>query len=163
MKIIQTSLVPKNKEWVFWVLFGLTLVAFASKWLERGWFFDEDVIIQLIVTLLLDVLLGAVFLWGRQIGKSGQWYLWVDEKGIIKFRPGLFRNPVTMCKVDFHRCLSLERGEDVFLGTCLRADMAFGQRQVLIPIGQYEKTPEEILAICREKMAEEAAEEKKEK
>jgi len=163
MKIIQTSLIPKNKEWLFLVLLGMTLVAFASKWLARGWFFDEDVIIQLIVTVVLDVLIGAVFFWNRRIGKSGQWYLWVDEKGISKFRPGLFRNPVTMCKVEFHRCLSLDRGEDIFLGTVLRADMAFGQRQVLIPIGQYEKNPEEILALCREKMAEEAADPKKEK
>lgn len=163
MKIIQTSLIPKKREWYFWPLVALPLVAFACKWLARGWFFDEDVVIQLGITAVLESLIGAVSLWNRQIGKNGKWYLMVDAKGITKIRPGLFRDSVQMCKLDFAKCLSLDRTEDFFMGPCLRAEMAFGHRFLLIPVGQYEKTPEEILTICRGKMAEEPIEAKEEK
>ena len=152
MKIIQTGLIPRNREFLLWALMILVLGAYLSELIRLEFIFGVDLIWQSMVTAVIVFLLGFVLIANRRLGRTGRWYLFVDETGLRKIRPGLFGGETVMAKLEFAKCLKLEMVDDWFAGECLRAEMAFSQRAMMIPVGQYEKSPNEIWEICQRMM-----------
>jgi hypothetical protein len=152
MKIVQTGLIPRNREFILWGLMILVFGAYISELIRFQFVFGPELFWQSLVTGIIVVLFGFILISNRRLGKTGRWYLLVEETGLKKIRPSLWGGEIVMAKMEFAKCLKLEIVEDWFAGECLRAEIAFSRKAMMIPIGQYEKTPMEIWEICQRMM-----------